>query len=208
MDIHAPMGRVDSLKEMAKHILIVTIGILIALGLEGIRESWREHVEVSVVREGCRAELLGDQDNLSHDLVTERQVAMQLDQIISDMPELAKKPAELEKRISELKPAFYFFSTSEWESALSSGALTHMRREEVFRFMDAYQILKMYQDNTSSMQPGWLDMVTYFQSHRSYTAAEATEGEQKLRIFKMELSRMEHLGQQTSEHIADAVKAR
>jgi len=208
MEIHAPMGKVESLKEFATHILIVTIGILIAFGLEGIRESWREHIEVGVVRDGCRAELLADQDNLSHDLMTERQVATQLDQVIVDLPQLTKKPAELEERVHGLTPSFYFFSTSEWESALSSGALTHMRREEVFRLMDAYQNLKIYQDNTNSMQPGWLDLMTYFQSHHSYTGAEMTEGEQKLRIFKMELLRMEHLGQQTSVHIADALKAR
>jgi hypothetical protein len=37
MDIHGPVGPTRSLKEFAVHIGIVTIGILIALGLEGIR---------------------------------------------------------------------------------------------------------------------------------------------------------------------------
>ena len=75
MEIHAPIGKVVSIKEFATHILIVTIGILIALGLEGIRESWRQRIEVGVVREGCRSELLADQDNLSNDLTNERRVA-------------------------------------------------------------------------------------------------------------------------------------
>ena len=45
MDIHAPDKPVHSLREFFIHIAIVTIGILIALGLEGVREvkmiEWR-----------------------------------------------------------------------------------------------------------------------------------------------------------------------
>jgi hypothetical protein len=51
MDIHPPIGRAESLKEILTHIFIVTVGILIALSLEGVRESWREHVIANEVRE-------------------------------------------------------------------------------------------------------------------------------------------------------------
>jgi len=50
MDIHPPSGPTHSLKDFATHILIVTIGILIALGLEGVREHWREQKAVSEAR--------------------------------------------------------------------------------------------------------------------------------------------------------------
>ena len=51
MDIHPPIGRAESLKEILTHIFIVTVGILIALSLEGVRESWREHVIANEARE-------------------------------------------------------------------------------------------------------------------------------------------------------------
>ena len=102
MDIHPPEGRVESLKDFSKHILIVTIGILIALGLEGIRESWREHTAVRDVRERFRAELFLDQSRLQLDQADERHLDSLLDQVISDMPQLTKNPAELETRIEEI----------------------------------------------------------------------------------------------------------
>jgi hypothetical protein len=42
MEIHAPTGTVESLKDFGLHLLIVTVGILIALSLEGLVE-WRHH---------------------------------------------------------------------------------------------------------------------------------------------------------------------
>src|ERR1039458_9174381 len=100
MEIHAPMGRVKSLKEFATHILIVTIGILIAFSLEGARESWREHVAVNEVRESLRAELTDDQSHLDKDVSQLRQCNAQLDRIIADMPRLMKSPAELNQRVA------------------------------------------------------------------------------------------------------------
>jgi hypothetical protein len=67
MDIHPPSGRVESVKEFLTHILIVTIGILIALGLEGVRESWREHSEVREARNSFQEELGRDLKQLSQD---------------------------------------------------------------------------------------------------------------------------------------------
>jgi hypothetical protein len=61
MDIHPPMKKMESLKEYAAHILIVTIGILIALGLEGIRESWREHAAVREAKSSFHEELQRNQ---------------------------------------------------------------------------------------------------------------------------------------------------
>src|ERR1035438_6982160 len=112
MDIHAPMGKVKSLKELATHILIVTIGILIALGLEGIRESWREHIAVNELRESLRAELTSDQEQLGNDLNQVRQCNAQLDKMIAEMPGLAKSPAELNQWVGELRPGFYGFNTT------------------------------------------------------------------------------------------------
>src|ERR1035437_998277 len=208
MDIHPPMGRSESLKEIAVHILVVTIGILIALGLEGIRETWREHVAVSEARESFLAELRLDRDQLAKDQENVKQVDAQLDQIISNMPQLTKSPADLEKRVLDLHPAFYFFRTTAWEAALSGGALSHMRREELDGFVDAYLGVKNYQDASRGIFPQWMEVETYFQSHRSYNSEEESQGEQKLRTLKMGMQVMEHLGEEMSGGIENATKSR
>ena len=207
MDIHPPAGRVDSIKEFLTHILIVTIGILIALGLEGIRESWRDHVAVTEARESFLAELKLDRKQLAQDQGGVRQTNAQLDQILAAMPKLAKSPAELEKRVTALQPGFYFFRTTAWEAAISGGALAHMSREELDRFVDAYLGVKDYQDASRNTIPIWVEAETYFQSHHSYTPAEEANAEQRLRNLKMGMMVLQHLGQEMSAGIDGATKA-
>ena len=57
MDIHPPEGPTNSLKDFAIHIVVVTIGILIALGLEGVREMVYAHTLVRETRENFRREI-------------------------------------------------------------------------------------------------------------------------------------------------------
>jgi hypothetical protein len=208
MDIHAPMGKIKSLKEIAPHILIVTIGILIALGLEGIRESWREHVAIREVRDRFNAELAFDREHLKLDQENVRQTDAQLDQIIADMPRLAKSPQELDKRIRALQPSFYFFSTNAWETAMSSGVLVHMRADELDRYVEAYLGIRNYKDLSGSTIPQWVAAESYFQSHRSYTPSEEAAGEEKLRTLKMNFMFLEHVAKETSAGLEEALKAR
>jgi len=207
MDIHAPMGKVESLKEFATHILIVTIGILIAFGLEGARESWREHVAVNEVRESLRAELTDDQSQLGKDLRQVRECNAQLDKMIAEMPGLAKRPAELNRRVGELGPGFYSFNTTAWESALSSNTLNFMERKERDRWVSAYGGIETYQKmSMTAALTSFNDVATYFPSHRSYAAVtEEAEAERKLRALKNEFAILDHLGKQIDPDLHKAL---
>jgi hypothetical protein len=71
MDIHAPEGPTHSFKDFLIHIVIVTIGILIALGLEGVRETVYEHRIVRDARENFHAELQANRANLDKELLND-----------------------------------------------------------------------------------------------------------------------------------------
>lgn len=210
MDIHAPIGKIKSLKEFATHILIVTIGILIAFSLEGARESWREHTLVKEVRESLRAELTSNQEQLGKDLRQVRECNAQLDKMIAEMPGLTKTPAELNRRVDELHPGFYGLNTTAWESALSSNTLNYMNRDERNHFVGAYVGLKEYRElQMNSAFASFNDVSTYFPSHRSYaTVAEEAEAERKLRTLKMNFWILDHVGQQITPDIQKALDSK
>jgi len=209
MDIHAPIGRVKSLKEFATHILIVTIGILIAFSLEGARESWREHIAVNETRESLRAELTFDQSQMGKDLDQVRQCNTQLDQIISEMPGLTKSPEELKRRVQQLEPGFYGFLTTLWDSALSSNTLNYMQRSERDRYVNAYDDIKGYQEISRIAFANYTDVMTYFPSHRIYaTDEEKSEAERKLRALRMEFWVLDHLGQQVVPSLQKALTSK
>jgi len=121
---------------------------------------------------------------------------------------LVKSPPELNKRVSELQPGFYFFSTTAWESAMSSGALAHMKREELDSYVDAYLGVKNYQEYSRGVFPEFIAVETYFPSHHSYTPAEQAEGEERLRTLQTGFQLMEHLSEEMKSGIEETTKER
>ena len=83
MEIHGPEGPTNSFKDFAIHIVIVTIGILIALGLEGVRETIYEHRTVRDARENFQAEFQGNRSNLDKELKNDKRTLEQLDSYTS-----------------------------------------------------------------------------------------------------------------------------
>lgn len=65
MDLHVPEGPIRSVKDFLTHIVIVTIGILIALGLEQLVEMHHRHRLVEETVEGFRHELTDNREQLN-----------------------------------------------------------------------------------------------------------------------------------------------
>ena len=62
MELHAPAGPIHSLKDFSLHLGIVTVGILIALGLEQLVEAHHRATVARVAVEGFRREIPDDMD--------------------------------------------------------------------------------------------------------------------------------------------------
>jgi hypothetical protein len=68
LEVHAPHKPVHSLREMLTHLVLVTLGVLIALSFEGIG-SWREHrALLHEARANIVSELRDNQKELAHRL--------------------------------------------------------------------------------------------------------------------------------------------
>jgi hypothetical protein len=205
MEIHAPEGPTHSFKDFAIHIVIVTIGILIALGLEGLRETWREHKAISEARESFDQELHLDQRFLALEVAAVGKANDDLKRIEADLPVLSKTPAELTKRVMDIKPGFYFFRTTAWESAVASGVLAHMNHEEVSRYADVYLSIRNYQDAQKASIPVWLAVQAFYLSHHTLSPAEQAAGEEKLQSFQLEMTILDHLSGEFSGGLNSAL---
>src|SRR6516225_7037399 len=90
MDIHPPLGPLMSWREILLHLGIVTIGILIALSLEGLVE-WNHHRHlVREARENIRIEIEDNQKELTGHL-------KQVEKIRSDHHAILQWIADLRK---------------------------------------------------------------------------------------------------------------
>jgi hypothetical protein len=68
LDVHAPMEPIHSWRDIALHLGIITIGLLIALSLEGLVEYVHHRHLVAEARTNIRQELEGDHQAAQKDL--------------------------------------------------------------------------------------------------------------------------------------------
>ena len=138
MEIHAPDRPPATWKETAKHLAIITAGVLIALTLEGI-VSWVDHR--LLVREAVAnltAELRNNKkelDGLSASLEKEARQLEHLDEISN---ELAKGP------LTQVEASLDFNGVELKNAALTTGQITgafgYMDYDQVRRYADVYDL--------------------------------------------------------------------
>lgn len=205
MEIHGPEGPTNSFKDFLIHIIIVTIGILIALGLEGIRETIHEHRVVRDARENFQAEFQANREHLDKELKNDQKTLGQIDRIIADLPTLRPNPSQFALRVAELKPSGYFFSNSRWESALSTGALGQMSVDEVNQYAQVNFLVRTYTSLESQSSTDWGNLEAFFSAHQKPTPAEINNGVEKLFVFRHDVRGLNQVAEEFSGSLNQAL---
>ena len=205
MEIHGPEGPTNSFKDFLIHIVIVTIGILIALGLEGVREAIYVRHIVRDARENFRVELQGNRVNLDKELKNDTETLDKLDQIIADLPKLRKDSSEFRKRVAAVYPSGYFFSSSRWESALSTGALGHMSVDEVNQYAEANFLVHAYSTLELQTNTDWQQLEAFVAGHENPNPQEMNTGVEKLYLYRADTRSLKQVGEEFSNSLNKAL---
>ena len=137
LDVHAPHGRSEGFRDFLIHLLTITIGLLIALGLEGCVE-WQHHRSlVREAEEGMRGEI---QQNLGTVDSLRKQIADQQKQLDSDLDVLGDMRLHPEAKHGELSFSFGMrsFNDVAWKTAQSTGAMGYMPYQIAHTYSDIY----------------------------------------------------------------------
>lgn len=154
MEIHAPEKPIHSFREFLIQLLTVTVGILIALSLEGLLE-WRHHRELAhEARTNIVSELRDNQRELAGSLAeVDKNLAGHKNalQFIRDMLGSGKSDLHefrLTANLAQLNDA-------SWRTAQSVGALSFLPYREVKDYATVYDL----QSNYLRLQTETLDAV-------------------------------------------------
>ncbi len=162
MELHLP-GQVRTLKDFLVHLGIVTLGILIALGLEQLVES---HHRSRIAREtvaGFRREL---SDNRA-----------QVEEVLAAMPKLREKiqaqlialnalgSAESKSAVPIDYPGIYFdlVSSASWDTAIATPALNDIPYADAKRYSEAYGVMRVFVDEERIGLSTWQDLRAFGQ---------------------------------------------
>jgi hypothetical protein len=196
LEIHAPQKPVHSLREMITHLVLVTLGVLIALSFEGIG-TWREHR--ALVRE-ARANIMSEiRDNqrelanrLNHVETEQKQLDGMLDavQTILDGKTLSGK-VESTMVNAQLRNASH-------STAQVTGAFALMDYDEVKKYTSAYSSQATYlrlHDDTFQNLSRTLGFVAIFAEPEKASRREMEDLRTQIRFTKAALLVEQQIGQ-------------
>jgi hypothetical protein len=193
MDLHPPGGPVRSVKDFFVHIGVVTLGILIALGLEQIVEAHHRANLAKIAVAGFRKELAYNED--------------QVKDVRTRMPELQGK---IEKAISTLSaaqipreagpieyPGFSLdiVSTASWDTAIATQALNELPFEAVTHYAQAYGTLRLFVETEREGLTVWQGVHRFGTDPAALTQDQRTMLVQELRHYSNVLTVIDFAGQ-------------
>jgi len=145
MEIDLPRAPIHSVKDFFIHIFTITVGILIALGLEQSLEAYH-HLQLA---NEARANIVSELRDNKHNL----------DAVRGKIPKLIEEPESVLKIVNQAlahslqktpKMGLHFnlvtTTSTSWTTAQAVGALSYMNYQEVKGFSEAYQLQQRFED--------------------------------------------------------------
>jgi hypothetical protein len=94
LDVHAPNHPIGGWKDFFVHLVTISIGLLIAVGIEGCVELHREHNLVREARETMREEIQHNSDEMKRAVVKLDQQAATLKKNIDTLTRIQENPQD------------------------------------------------------------------------------------------------------------------
>lgn len=183
LDVHAPHERITGVKDFLLHLFTITVGLLIALGLEGCVERAHKHELRQEAERNLRQEI---QDNTKQIENSKPDMAAEQKMLIGVLDFLQARKIGKTTDTSQLQLGFSMhpLARASWQTATATGALGLMEYDQVQRYAAAYQI----QEAVDRLQQQALEDFLRLQSYAIYgfdpakvSAADASSAEPDVR---------------------------
>ena len=139
MEVHPPHSPLHTWRDFFIHIATITIGLLIAIGLEQSVELLHHRHIVHQARENIRHEIEANNKNARANIDHLQENADRMKANLVKAREFRDRPGVPIQGEMHFTFSWEGFSDSAWRSARDSGALTYMPIAEVQRYDDAYE---------------------------------------------------------------------
>ena len=161
MEIHTPDAPVHSVRDFIVHLLMISVGVLIALGAEGIVEAIHHHHVVEQARSNLVAEMRSNHETLDDNLPKLKKNEQLLSQTIEDLQKL-KADRKFKTRDINMNLNFFILSDSSWRTAQATGALALMNYQQAEDWAGYYDVQTLLNRTLFSLEDTWLDMTAAF----------------------------------------------
>jgi hypothetical protein len=205
MELHPPGGPVRSVKDFFVHIGVVTLGILIALGLEQLVEAQHRAHLAKIAVAGFRKELAYNEAQVKDVLARIPQLQGKIETAIS---RLAAAPAAgaAEDPIDYPGISLDIVSTASWDTAIATQALNELPFEAVTRYAQAYGTLRLFVETEREGLTIWQGMHRFGTDPAALDKEQRTTLVQELRRYANVLTVIDFAGRGALKSCDDALK--
>jgi hypothetical protein len=160
LDVHAPEHAIHGVKDFFVHLLTITVGLLIALGLEGSVEALHHRGERKEAEATLRQELTQNRRTLvwiQQQNDRERDGLAKILTFLEDLREGRQDDPSVLDMDFNVMP----LQSAGWHTASATGALSYMNYEEVQRFSAAYQEQQLFEEAVARAFSHFALLATY-----------------------------------------------
>lgn len=160
LDVHPPHGTMHGIKDFLLHIFTITIGLLIALGLEGCVEKLHQHHLRDEADANIRQEIRHNETELKS---TVDAAAAEQKNLIEVLKFLQAKGEGKPYPIHGISLGFTSGNVSDanWRTATATGALGFIEYKRVESFATAYQVQDIFTRLVDQTLDEFLDLQSY-----------------------------------------------
>ena len=138
LDVHPPTEPIHGWRDFLLHLLTITIGLCIALALEGLVEFAHHKHIVREARENIRHEIDLNHALAAQDLIFVQQGADRMKSNIDILHQIAANPKDFHGKHLQFTMTWSSFGDSAWRSSRDMGALAYMPYADVQGYADLY----------------------------------------------------------------------
>ncbi len=207
IDVHAPEHRIGGMRDFFMHLFTITVGLLIALGLENAAESLhhrhlRHEAEVNITEE-----LRQNRDKLKVAAPTVFSERDNLTKLLAVLESTAAGDKNTTPQQLSLTFAEEPIPDAAWTTASSTGVLSYMDYAQVERFSAAYKQQVMLQTAEEKALDDYLEFTPILGLHgKDITPAQATQVIPAVQRALAHVNGMLALGQGTLGTYDEALK--
>ena len=138
LDVHPPHETPHGVRDFALHLFTITIGLLIALSLEGMLE-WQHHRHlVREAEESMGAEIRGNGSGMGDALADLHKQQASLKHDVAVLKYIIKTGKPPEHDSMEISFHIHTFDDVAWKTAQTTGALAYMSYPEAEKYASVY----------------------------------------------------------------------
>ena len=207
LDVHPPHEKLHGTRDFLLHLFTITVGLLIALALEGCAERWHHRELRKEADANLRQEIRDNAKEIADARVANASEQANLKKVLEFLT--ARKEGR-PYDIHEIRLDFSFgdLGDASWKTAAATGALSYMEYDHVQRYAALYRL----QDKYSALQDQTIDEYLQLQSYVIYgfdptklTAADAGAAELDARRTLAHLVAMDQIGAAVSKEYASVL---